>query len=1074
MATLKTLLVKLGMDTKQFKSGVNRALTGLDSMVARAEKLNGVARAGGMAVLAGQAIQLSGALAPAAGALAALPAAMLAAKVASVTLKVGLAGVGDAMSAVADGDAKKLAEAMEKLSPNARAFVLEAKKFAGALSPIRTAVQDKLFDGLAGSLGKTAKSLLPTITTGMTELSGVMNKVAKEALKTASTPLFKGQLAQVFSGTTGVVKTLSAALQPLITMVMELGIAGMPLVQRMAEWAVHGAEVAAAFLKSKDGAAKMQSIIKGAGDTLATLGSIVKNVGVGLAGIFKGANSDGGNLLGTIEQLTARFAAWSQSAQGQQQIAQIFSLLGQTASALGPVLGILVGPLTTIAGLITSMPPGVQGVVTQLLAFAIVAGTIGAKLGPAISGIRLLVTGIGGIPAAAGKIGSAATAVAGFAGKVVTGTATAAAAAGRMAISVGAAAGRAAMSMAVAAASFLASAAQMVASMVVTAARVVAGWVLMGAQSLAQAARVAAAWVIAMGPIGWIIAAVIALVALIVANWDTIKEAIGAAWEWVQEKTVGVWNAITGALSAAWEGIKSAAAATWEWIKAKVKAFVDGAIAIFQNFTLPGLIMKHWETIKSAAAAAWDWVVSKVEGAAKGIIAGVSWLAELPGKVKQWFAELVQGAVNKAAELLTWAKELGGKILSGLGKLGSLLLSAGKDLVMGLINGVKNMASQAVEAVKGVVDNAVQAAKNLLGIASPSKVFAEIGKWSVQGLIQGLTAEEGKVKDTIAKMVETIKKAFASKPDVAEGLLEFVRTGNKNLEDLALQREALVKRLADAKEYAKQVAGSAQEWAAITGLGLEEGAGAGDVASGLKNRAQAIKDFATNIQQLAKRGLNKTTLKQIIDAGVEQGGSLAEMLVGADGSEIKAINRAQAQIDKMSKQLGKSGADALFDVGQKAGAGYLKGLQESLKKLDAEMEKIVDALVTAIKKKLKIKSPSQVMADIGVHTIAGLIQGMQAMEERAVSAISSIAGKTVASAAKASSVGAVEKIAVNGAASTGGNGGKFTGPLYRSAAAAGAQPGVTVNMHDTVIREEADITKVGAQMGFEYSLRGNV
>ena len=41
----------------------------------------------------------------------------------------------------------------------------------------------------------------------------------------------------------------------------------------------------------------------------------------------------------------------------------------------------------------------------------------------------------------------------------------------------------------------------------------VAAWVLLGAQSLLQAARVAAAWLIAMGPIGLVIAAVVGLMA---------------------------------------------------------------------------------------------------------------------------------------------------------------------------------------------------------------------------------------------------------------------------------------------------------------------------------------------------------------------------------------------------------------------------------------------------------------------------------------------------------------------------------------------------------------------------------
>jgi len=74
----------------------------------------------------------------------------------------------------------------------------------------------------------------------------------------------------------------------------------------------------------------------------------------------------------------------------------------------------------------------------------------------------------------------------------------------------------------------------------------VASWVLLGAQSLLAAAKVALAWLISMGPIVLVIAAVVGLVYLIVKNWDTIKRVIGAGWDWVKNKSVAVWNAVVG------------------------------------------------------------------------------------------------------------------------------------------------------------------------------------------------------------------------------------------------------------------------------------------------------------------------------------------------------------------------------------------------------------------------------------------------------------------------------------------------------------------------------------------------
>lgn len=54
----------------------------------------------------------------------------------------------------------------------------------------------------------------------------------------------------------------------------------------------------------------------------------------------------------------------------------------------------------------------------------------------------------------------------------------------------------------------------------------VAKWVFLGAQSLLHAGKVAAAWLIAMGPIGLLVAAAAGLVVAIVANWESIKGAV--------------------------------------------------------------------------------------------------------------------------------------------------------------------------------------------------------------------------------------------------------------------------------------------------------------------------------------------------------------------------------------------------------------------------------------------------------------------------------------------------------------------------------------------------------------------
>ncbi|MEU3162894.1 phage tail tape measure protein [Streptosporangium sp. NPDC006930] len=543
--------------------------------------------------------------------------------------------------------------------------------------------------------------------------------------------------------------------------------------------------------------------------------------------------------------------------------------------------------------------------------------------------------------------------------------------------------------------------------------------------------------------------------ALIKELWDEYGDDVIETVTWLVDTFLNIWNTFWGVVGGAvkvakgiltgdFEEIKEGLTQIWDSLWQGIEDQITSTLDLVKK-----IASETWNNLKKDAEAAWDRLSKAVSDKIDEVVRDVK--------------NLKTGIETVFASAKTW------------------LLQAGKDLILGFINGINAMAQEVVDTVSGISKKMVDAAKRVIDSHSPSRVFDQIGRWTMQGLIQGLTAEGANVTSTVEKMVTDIKKAFESRPDVADGLIDFVKVGNKNLEDLALQRQALVQALADAKEMAKRVAGTAQEWADITGLKPEDITGAGDMASELQGKARAINDFANNIQTLAKRGLNKKIIQDIIDAGVEKGASFAEMLVGSDGSEIKALNKAQAAVDKASKKLGKASADAMYDVGKKSGEGYLKGLEASLKDLDKEMKKIVDALVKAIKKELKIKSPSQVMAEIGQFTMAGYIEGIQSMESSTLAAMTGLVGKAV-SATSDAAIGSVGKAATSTIgkqqilnATSGTAGVAFDGPLYggpKAGAQAAPPAGVTVNvdMSGSTIRDPVDVARVGQEFGYELAV----
>jgi hypothetical protein len=138
------------------------------------------------------------------------------------------------------------------------------------------------------------------------------------------------------------------------------------------------------------------------------------------------------------------------------------------------------------------------------------------------------------------------------------------------------------------------------------------------------------------------------------------------------------------------------------------------------------------------------------------------------------------------------------------------------------------------------------------------------------------------------------------------------------------------------------------------------------------------KQFASMLGQLRTRGLSSDLISQIGEAGVSGGGmETAAAILGGGKAEIKRINSLQAEIRRFAGQAGKTTADAMFASGIKAADGLVKGLTKNKKKIEAAMERIAIGMERAIKKALKIKSPSQVMEKVGWLTAEGFDVGVK-------------------------------------------------------------------------------------------------
>ena len=146
-----------------------------------------------------------------------------------------------------------------------------------------------------------------------------------------------------------------------------------------------------------------------------------------------------------------------------------------------------------------------------------------------------------------------------------------------------------------------------------------------------------AAFTAMLGPIGWVAAAITALIAigvLVWKNWDTIKEKARAIWDAIWNFFKSIWESITGVFKEHWDkilailfpaiGLPILIARNWESIVGFVKDIWDRVIEWFKGVP---------ERIGAVFAKVKDWILAPFRAAWKGIESGINWLIRQLNKI---------------------------------------------------------------------------------------------------------------------------------------------------------------------------------------------------------------------------------------------------------------------------------------------------------------------------------------------------------------------------------------------------------------------------------------------------------
>jgi hypothetical protein len=400
-----------------------------------------------------------------------------------------------------------------------------------------------------------------------------------------------------------------------------------------------------------------------------------------------------------------------------------------------------------------------------------------------------------------------------------------------------------------------------------------------------------------------------------------------------------------------------------------------------------------------------------------------------------------QGLYDKVSGIMGHAMSLFHKI-PGVKSPSTVTHSIGEYIIEGLVNGLDSSASDAYGAAKAASQGVIDAFNNTFQTASPSKVMIEIGRNVGQGFAQGIRGSTDDIKSAFSDLnqkltdqmvtsreiiakeqdkldalrkakkpdadaIREAQKIIAENQDILERttaahntLVTTLKSEKIELIGLTNEYERISERLKGAKTALDEarktrdeaVRGFTDQYATLPDIIKTDAQGnviddqVGPYLEALKNQANAVTAYQATLQQLRKLGLDDATYQKLLKEGPADQ-QFANQLLAGGKTAVSSLNTLDGNLQKVSKTLAVNAGKNLYQAGVDAAAGLVRGLQSKKSDIYDEMETIARGMVAALKKELKIKSPSQVFAEIGRFSMEGMAQGFSDSSQMVTDAV---------------------------------------------------------------------------------------
>jgi len=222
--------------------------------------------------------------------------------------------------------------------------------------------------------------------------------------------------------------------------------------------------------------------------------------------------------------------------------------------------------------------------------------------------------------------------------------------------------------------------------------------------------------------------------------WTSISEIVNIAIQIIQATVVPILQGIGNFIRTHGAEIQAVLGGAWTIIS----NLISGALALIKGILSIALAALHgdwsgaWELVKSTVATVWENI--------KGIISGA--LAILQTMFGPAFEIIKTSISTKWDEITAW-----------FAGLPDTMVQLGKDLIQGMINGISDAAQNLKQYIEDLFGDVIAIAKRILGIKSPSSVFADIGGNLGLGFAAGIRASTPAAVDAVNAMMSQVGRA---------------------------------------------------------------------------------------------------------------------------------------------------------------------------------------------------------------------------------------------------------------------------------------------------------------------------